>query len=104
MDPFQQQFSVILHPGEANGGDITANVPAGKPAIIEHVSVCATGEGAPNADYFVVSSISGNTGNFDVPLVTHLAPSGAVGSHPCRAFGSAGTQFGGWIRGTDTTV
>jgi hypothetical protein len=56
MEPFQEKFIVILSSGVANGGDFKT-VPAGKRAVIEHVSVYDTGTGANTADYFFTSTI-----------------------------------------------
>ena len=55
MEPFQQQFIVALDAGVANDGAFEI-VPAGKRAVIEYVSVYATGVGTEKADYFITST------------------------------------------------
>jgi hypothetical protein len=55
MEPFQQQLVVALEAGTANGGAFET-VPAGKRAVIKHVSVYATGDGTEKADYFITST------------------------------------------------
>jgi hypothetical protein len=104
MDPFQENFSARLAAGEANGGKFQV-VPAGKRAVIEHVSVSASGAGAPSADYFFTSTIGGNSDFREVPIVTQSGaqPTLVIGSHPLRAFADPETQFGAVIRRQDTT-
>lgn len=102
MDPFQTPFIVALSAGEANGGAF-AVVPAGNRAVIEHVSVYATGIGARSADYFITSTIEDNSTFREVPIVTQVGAAGAVlGSHSFRAFASPDTQFGAVIRRNNT--
>jgi hypothetical protein len=102
MEPFQQKFDVVLEPGIANGGAFET-VPAGKRAVIEHVSVYDTGPGAKTADYFITSTIGDNSAFREVPIVTKLGAVGIVGSHPLRAFAAPGTEFGGVVRRLDAS-
>ncbi len=98
MNGFQETFSVGLSVGEANGGAFET-VPAGMIAVIEHVSVHASGTGASSADYFITSTLEDDSAFREVPIVAHVGGTGAmVGSHPLRAFANGGTQFGGVIR------
>jgi hypothetical protein len=98
MEPFQEVFVVHLNVGIANGGAFM-RVPAGKLAVIEHVSVSTTGRTANEADYFVTSTIKDGSTTREVPVVVARAPSGSIiGSHPIRAYGKAGTEFGGVVR------
>jgi hypothetical protein len=101
MEPFQQQFVVVLEAGIANGGAFET-VPAGKRAVVEHVSVNAIGVGAEKADYFITSTIGDNSTFREVPIVTKVGALGILGSHSFRAFAAPGTQFGGVIRRLDT--
>lgn len=101
MEPFQERFSVGLQVGEANGGDFKT-VPAGKRAVIEHVSVYDTGLGAKTADYFLTSTIGDDSMFIEVPIVTKPGALGVVGSHPVRAYAAPETQFGGVVRRGDT--
>jgi hypothetical protein len=94
MDPFQEQFTVSLPDGSIANDGAYKIVPAGKLAVIEHVSVWVEGAGAANGLYFITSVISG-TNWLRVPIVTQIGPNGdVIGSHPCRAFAGSGTQFG----------
>jgi len=102
MEPFQQQFVVALEAGTANGGAFET-VPAGKRAVVKHVSVYATGDGPEKADYFITSTIEDDSTFREVPIVTKVGALGVIGSHSCRAFAALGTQFGGVIRRLDTT-
>ena len=102
MEPFQQQFIVSLEAGIANGGAFEI-VPAGKRAVIKHVSVYATGNGTEKADYFITSTIEDDSTFREVPIVTKIGALGVLGSHPFRAFAAPGTQFGGVIRRLDTS-
>jgi hypothetical protein len=102
MEPFQEKFTVILSSGVANGGDFKT-VPAGKRAVIEHVSVYDTGTGANTADYFFTSTIGDNSMFMEVPIVTRMGALGIIGSHSFRAFAAPGTEFGGVVRRLDTT-
>jgi hypothetical protein len=103
MDSFQENFEVHLEVGVANGGAFKV-VPTGKTAVIEHASVQASGEGAATADYFISSTIGGDSAFREVPIVTQGGHSGrVVGSHPLRAFAASDTQFGGVIRRLSTT-
>jgi hypothetical protein len=91
----------------ANVGDFKI-VPRRKLAIIEHVSIYASGLAAKTADYFITSTIGDNSAFREVPIVTTpggtFDQSGAVlGSHPVRAFAKSRTQFGAVIRRIDTT-
>ena len=98
MDPFQENFVVVLAAGEANGGAFKT-VATGKRAVIEHVSVYGNPAAARLADYFITSTIEDNSAFREVPIVTALTPSGFIlGSHPLRAYAAPGTQFGGVIR------
>ena len=98
MEPFQEVFVVHLNVGIANGSALM-RVPAGKLAVIEHVSVSTTGLTASEADYFVTSTIRDGSTFREVPVVVARAPSGSIiGSHPIRAYGKAGTEFGGVVR------
>ncbi len=102
-DPFQKSFVVIFPPGIANGGAFEV-VPFGKRAVIEHVSVYASGVNAATADYFITSTIGGDSAFREVPIVTALSPSGSViGSQSYRAFADPETQFGAVIRRQNTT-
>jgi hypothetical protein len=85
MEPFQQQFVVALEAGTANGGAFET-VPAGKRAVIKHVSVYATGDGLEKADYFITSTIEDDSTFREVPIVTKVGALGVIGSHSCRAF------------------
>jgi hypothetical protein len=70
MDPFQEQFSVMLPDGSiANDGAFTT-VPAGKS---RHISVYVTGAGAANALDFCSSVISG-TAYSRIPIITQVGP------------------------------
>lgn len=104
MDVFQQKFTIQLTEGEANTGTFGV-VPDGKTAVIEHVSVIASGAGALKAEYFVTSTAAGPDEFTDSPVITKVGLSGqfVVGSHPLRAYAAAGTQFGGVVRRFDTT-
>jgi hypothetical protein len=51
MEPFQEQFVVVLDAGVANDGDFKT-VPLGKRAVIEHVSVFDEPPAAIPAQYF----------------------------------------------------
>ncbi len=102
MKPFQERFVVILDVGIANGGAFET-VPAGKRAVIEHVSVYDTGPGAKTADYFITSTIGDNSAFREVPIVTKPGAFGIVGSHPLRAFAAPETQFGGVVRRLDAS-
>jgi hypothetical protein len=104
MDPFQSTFVVILPAGVANDGTFTV-VPAAKRAVIEHASVYANPpSAAATGDYFVTSTIDGNSGFREVPLLAVRTGSGAVvGSHPLRAYADPGTEFGAVIRRSDTS-
>jgi hypothetical protein len=102
MEPFQQQFVVALEAGIANDGEFEI-VPAGKRAVIEHVSVYATGVGTEKADYFITSTIEDDSTFREVPIVTKVGALGVLGSHSFRAFAAAGSQFGGVIRRLDTS-
>lgn len=95
MEPFQEYFGVILQANEANGGAYIT-VPAGKRAVIEHVSVYAE---PPGADYFFVSTL-GSTSTFrNACVVAAKSVTGwFVGSHPLRAYAGPGTQCGGVVR------
>jgi hypothetical protein len=101
MEPFQQQFVVVLEAGVANGGAFEI-VPAGNRAVIEHVSVHAIGVGTEKADYFITSTIEDNSTFREIPIVTKVGALGVLGSHSFRAFAAPGTQFGGVIRRLDT--
>jgi hypothetical protein len=103
MEPFQQLFVVVLQAGIANGGEFET-VPAGKLAVIEHVSIDGTGVGTQNADFLIKSTIQDNSTFREVPIVvTKASALGAViGSQPVRAFAAPGTQFGAVIRRLDT--
>ena len=108
MEPFQETFVVNLAAGVANGGDFKF-VPRKRLAVIEHVSIYASGLAAKTADYFITSTIGDDSEFRDVPIVTTRGgtfdQSGAVlGSHPIRAFANAKTQYGPVIRRLDTTV
>lgn len=100
MEPFQQQFVVSLEAGIANGGAFET-VPAGKRALIKHVSVYATGNGTEKADYFITSTIEDDSTFREVPIITKVGALGVIGSHSVRAFAAPGTQFGGVIRRLD---
>jgi hypothetical protein len=103
MEPFQEQFVVVLPVGVANDGTFKT-VPAGKRAVIEHVSVDADPPAANLADYFITSTIEGSSGFKEVPVVTVRTGTGAVvGSHPLRAYANPGTEFGAVIRRSDTS-
>ncbi len=103
MEPFQESFDVVLAIGEANGGAFKT-VPAGKRAVIEHASVHVTPQGAGIlANYFVTSTIAGNSGFKDVPIVVFSSGISVIGSHPLRADANAGTEFGGTVRRSTTT-
>jgi hypothetical protein len=103
MEPFQEQFVVVLDAGVANGGDFKT-VPLGKRAVIEHVSVFAEPPAALPAQYFITSTIGGTSAFREVPIVTAQTGTGAVvGSHPIRAYADPQTQFGGVIRRFDTS-
>ena len=98
MTPFQNTIAVALNAGIANDGAFVT-VPTGQRAVIEHVSVYATGDGAPAADYFITSMIGGDSGSCEVPIVTLQTGTGFVrGSQPIRAFADPGTQFGAIVR------
>lgn len=99
MNAFQESFFVRLEEGEANGGDFGV-VPDGMIAVIEHVTVTATGTGAGTADYFITSTIGGPGAFREVPVITAPGATGVtvLGSHSFRAFGGPGSQFGGVIR------
>lgn len=103
MDVFQERFSIVLNEGEANTGSFGV-VPDGKTAVIEHVSLVATGPGAPKAEYFMTSTTAGPDAYREIPVITKVGLSGVfvVGSHPVRAYAGAGTQFGGVVRRPDT--
>lgn len=103
MDAFQKKFIIQLSEGEANSGSFD-EVPGGKTAVIEHVSVIASGLGALNADYFFTSTAAGPDEFTDVPVMAMAGFSGvfALASHPVRAYAAAGTQFGGVVRRFDT--
>jgi hypothetical protein len=104
MEPFQQKFVVVLQSGIANGGEFET-VPAGKLAVIEHVSFDASGGFAStNANYLITSTIQDNSTFRDVPIVvTKVGPFGSlIGSQSVRAFAAPGTQFGASIRRLDT--
>lgn len=104
MEPFQQRFVVVLAAGIANGGEFEI-VPAGKLAVIEHVSVDATGGLATaNADYLITSTIQDNsTFRETLIMVTKVGALGSViGSQSVRAFAAPGTQFGAVMRRLDT--
>jgi hypothetical protein len=96
------QLVVALEAGTANGSAFET-VPAGKRAVIKHVSVYATGDGPEKADYFITSTIEDDSTFREVPIVTKVGALGVIGSHSCRAFAAPGTQFGGVIRRLDTT-
>jgi uncharacterized protein YbjT (DUF2867 family) len=103
MEPFQESFDVVLAIGEANGRAYKT-VPAGKRAVIEHASVHVTPQGAGIlANYFVASTIAGNSGFKDVPIVVFCSGISVIGSHPLRAYANAGTEFGGTVRRSTTT-
>jgi hypothetical protein len=104
MEPFQEVFVVHLNVGIANGGAFM-RVPSGKLAVIEHVSVSPTGLGASTADYFVKSTIGDGSTFREVPVVVARTPgSGSIiGSHPIRAYGKPGTEFGGVVRRIDNS-
>jgi len=53
MDPFQERFLVVPPDGIIANDGAFKNVPAGKLAVIEHVSVHVMGAGAANALYFI---------------------------------------------------
>jgi len=98
MDPFQENFLVALPDGMiANDGSFK-NVPAGKLAVIEHVSVHVVGSGAANALYFYSSVISGTVWSEAPIFVTQAGAGAVIGSHPCRAYGGPGTEFGVVVR------
>ena len=103
MEPFQQLFVVVLQAGIANGGEFET-VPAGKLAVIEHVSVDATGVASANADYLIKSTIQDNSTFREVLIVVTKvgALGGVIGSQSVRAFAAPGTQFGAVIRRLDT--
>jgi hypothetical protein len=104
MEPFQQLFVVVLQAGIANGGEFET-VPAGKLAVIEHVSVDASGGFASaNADYLIKSTIQDNSTFREVLIVVTKvgALGGVIGSQSVRAFAAPGTQFGAVIRRLDT--
>jgi hypothetical protein len=103
MDPFQESFVVHLSAGEANGGTFLV-VPSGKLAVIEHVSVHASGAGAAMAGYFITSTIGGDSAFREVPIVTQAGTGTfVIGSHPLRAFAEPDSQFGAVIGRSDTT-
>ncbi len=104
MDAFQKKFTIQLSEGEANTGSFGV-VPEGKTAVIEHVSLIASGTGALKADYFITSTVAGPDEFTDVPVMSMVGFSGAfaLASHPVRAYAAAGTQFGGVVRRFDTT-
>lgn len=101
MEPFQQEFVVVLAAGIANGGEFET-VPAGKRAVIEHVSVDATGRGSEKADYLIKSTIGDNSTFREFPIITKVGAIGVIGSQPVRAFAAPGTQFGAVVRRLDT--
>jgi hypothetical protein len=101
MEPFQQQFNVSVDAGLTSGSALET-VPAGKLAVIEHVSVSASGFGNEKADYFIISTLQDNTTFRDVPIVTKPGVFGVIGSHSVRAFAAPETRFGAVIRRLDT--
>jgi hypothetical protein len=101
MEPFQQLFVVVVQAGTTSGGEFET-VPTGKLAVIEHVSVDATGIGAEKADYHITSTIQDGSTFREIPIVTKVGALGVIGSHSVRAFAAPGTQFGGVIRRLDT--
>ena len=103
MEPFQEQFVVVLDPGVANGGAFQ-QVPAGKRAVIEHASVHADpADAAVKANYFVTSTIGGTSNFRDVPILVVRWGIAVVGSHPVRAYADPGSEYGGTIRRLETT-
>jgi hypothetical protein len=103
MEPFQEQFVVVLPVGVANDGTFKTG-PAGKRLVIEHVSVDADPAAAQLANYYITSTIEDNSTFREVPIVTALTASGRViGSHPLRAYANPGTEFGAVIRRLDTS-
>jgi|SRR6478736_2271691 hypothetical protein len=101
MEPFQEQFVVVLAANVGNDGE-WKTVPPRKFAVIEHVSIYAIGTGVETADYFISSTIGDDFR--EVPIVTTRGGTGAVlGSHPIRAFANPGTQYGAVIRRSDAT-
>jgi hypothetical protein len=101
VEPFQQQFTVVVEAGTTSGSALET-VPAGKLAVIEHVSVSASGFGNEKADYFIISTIQDNSTFREVPIVTKPAVFGVIGSHSVRAFAAPETRFGAVIRRLDT--
>ena len=103
MEPFQEQFVVVLDPGVANGGAFQ-QVPAGKRAVIEHASVHADpADAAVKANYFITSTIGGTSNFRDVPILVVRWGIAVVGSHPVRAYADPGSEYGGTIRRLETT-
>ena len=97
MEPFQEQFVVVLDAGVANDGDFKT-VPLGKRAVIEQPPA------AIPAQYFITSTIGGPSAFREVPIVTAPTGTGAVvGSHPVRAYADPQTEFGAVIRRFDTS-
>ena len=102
MEPFQDQFVVVLDVGVANGGTFKT-APAGKRLVIEHVSVHADPAAANFAGYYITSTIEDGSTFREVPIVAALTAAGrVVGSHPLRAYANPGTEFGAVIRRHDT--
>ncbi len=103
MEPFQEQFVVVLDPGVANGGAFQ-QVPAGKRAVIEHASVHADpADAAVKANYFITSTIGGTSNFRDIPILVVRWGIAVVGSHPVRAYADPGSEYGGTIRRLETT-
>jgi len=103
MEPFQEQFVVVLDPGVANGGAFQ-QVPAGKRAVIEHASVHADpADAAVKANYFITSTIGGTSNFRDVPILVVRWGIAVVGSHPVRAYADPGSEYAGTIRRLETT-
>jgi|SRR5258708_29451813 hypothetical protein len=103
MEHFQETVAVVLAAGEANGGAFLS-VPAGKRAVIEHVSVQADPANvAIQANYFHTSTIGGSGAFRHVPVIVVHQGDSVIGSHPLRAYADPGTEWGGSIRRSNTT-